>query len=119
MDENTIAKTNMRDVAENTEQDSSSSSSSSSNKNTTSGDTETGDTATNGTDTGGAPDMGEMGGPMGGGGGMPGEMTIQATDTNEWLVPMTAAGIVSGTVIVAAVVVCLMMFRLEKKLKKD
>ena len=37
----------------------------------------------------------------------------------EWLAPMVGAGITSGVVIIAAVVLGWMMMRLEKKLKKN
>ena len=66
-------------------------------------------------------EMGEMdgmsGGPMGGG-GFPGEMTMVQSETNEWLAPMVGAGITSGVVIIAAVVIGWMIMRVEKKLKK-
>ena len=63
-------------------------------------------------------DMGDMsGGPMGGG-GFPGEMTVVQNDTNEWLAPMVGAGITSGVVIIAAVVIGWMIMRREKKMKK-
>ena len=55
------------------------------------------------------------GGPMGGG-GFPGEMTaMTATETNEWLVPMTATGIISSTIILATLAVCLTIFFANKK----
>lgn len=63
-------------------------------------------------------DMGNMGGGPMGGGGFPGEMTVVQNDTNEWLAPMVGAGITSGVVIIAAVVIGWMIIRLEKKLKK-
>ncbi len=54
------------------------------------------------------------GGPMGG--GFPGEMTAMTTvETNEWLVPMTATGIISGTIILATIAVCLTIFFTNKK----
>ena len=62
-------------------------------------------------------DAGGMGGPMGGG-GFPGEMTMVQNETNEWLAPMVGAGITSGVVIIAAVVIGWMIMRLEKKIKK-
>lgn len=63
-------------------------------------------------------DMGNMGGGPMGGGGFPGEMTVVQNDTNEWLAPMVGAGITSGVVIIAAVVIGWMIIRLEKKSKK-
>ncbi len=103
MEEETVAKNNKREVAESTDDT------------TTSENTDMLD--------GERPEMpedmedAEMGsGPMGG--GFPGEMaTMSATETNEWLVPMTATGIISGTIILATVAVCLTMFFLNKKRK--
>ena len=58
----------------------------------------------------------EMGGGPMGGGGFPGEMTtMTAAETNEWLVPMTATGIISGTIILATVAVCLTIFFTNRK----
>ena len=58
----------------------------------------------------------EMGGGPMGGGGFPGEMTaMTAIETNEWLVPMTATGIISGTIILATVAVCLTIFFTNRK----
>ena len=106
MEENTVAKKNKNEVAENT--------------NTTS--TDTLDTTLDGERPETPEDMEEMQGMQGGpmGGGFPGEMTtMQGSDTNEWLAPMVGAGITSGVVIIAAVVLGWMMMRLEKKLKKN
>lgn len=57
------------------------------------------------------------GGPIGGeNGGLPGQMTtMAASGTNEWLIPMTATGIISGAIALATVTVCLTMFFLNKK----
>ncbi len=54
------------------------------------------------------------GGPMGG--GFPQEMmTTTIEDTDEWLVPMTATGIISGTIVLAATAICVMTWWLNKK----
>ena len=101
MEEETVAKNNKREVAESTDD-------TATNENTDMLDSE-------------RPEMPEdmenmeMGsGPMGG--GFPGEMTtMTTTETNEWLVPMTATGIISGTIVLAAVAVCLTIFFTRKK----
>lgn len=54
-----------------------------------------------------------QGGPMSGN-DFRGE-TVAVAETNEWLVPMTATGIVSGSIILAAVAVCLTIFFTNKK----
>lgn len=62
------------------------------------------------------PEMPEdmSGGPMGG--GFPGQMSTGViTDTNEWLVPMTATGIISGVIVIATVAICLTMVFLNRK----
>ena len=57
------------------------------------------------------------GGPMNG--GFPNEMNAGTiANTNEWLVPMSCAGVVAGSVILSTVAICLMFLRLERKLKK-
>lgn len=94
MEEEMIAKVNKREVAETTDE--------------TSTDTLDGE----------RPEMPEEmegmgGGPMGG--GFQGEMTMATNDTNEWLVPMTATGIISGVMILATVAVCLTIFFTNKK----
>lgn len=64
-----------------------------------------------------------QGGPMmnGGmmGGGMPTEMT--ASTQNEWLVPMTATGIIAGSIVMSAVAICIMIWFAGKKIgsRKD
>ena len=60
-------------------------------------------------------DMEQTGGPMGG--GFPGQMTTGkvANTTNEWLIPMTATGIISGTMILATIAICLTIFFTRKK----
>lgn len=70
--------------------------------------TESSDT-TNSTSTE-RPEMPTGGGPNGG--GFPGEMTnaTVASSTNEWLVPMTATGIISGTIVLATIAICLTFF---------
>lgn len=59
-----------------------------------------------------------MGGFQGNGGGFPGEMTtgtVATTETNEWLVPMTATGIISGAIVLAAAAICVTMVILKKR----
>ena len=113
MEEETIAKNNKnREIAEGEG----------------SADATTGDTTTGDTLDGERPEMPEEMGEMGemdgmssgsmGGGGFPGEMTMVQSETNEWLAPMVGAGITSGVVIIAAVVIGWMIMRVEKKLKK-
>ncbi|MBQ3348685.1 hypothetical protein IJG90_04205 [Candidatus Saccharibacteria bacterium] len=58
-------------------------------------------------------DMGQ-GGPMGSG-FSGGATTMAATETNEWLVPMTATGIIAGTIVAATVAICLMIWFTGKK----
>ncbi len=56
------------------------------------------------------------GGPMGG--ERPEEMALTSTTSeNEWLVPMTAAGIVAGSVIISAIAICIMIWRFGCKCK--
>ena len=84
----------------------------------TNSDPSTGD----GTETNEMPEMPSdmTGGMQGGMGGFRGEMmTAAAPSSNEWLVPMTAAGIISGSIILAAVAICIMLFRVEKKMPKN
>ncbi|MBQ6375828.1 hypothetical protein IJJ37_02790 [Candidatus Saccharibacteria bacterium] len=47
--------------------------------------------------------------------GEPGTLATTATGSNEWLVPMTATGIISGAIILSAVAVCLTIFLTRKK----
>ncbi len=54
------------------------------------------------------------GGPMG---GERPEMTTSTTSENEWLVPMSAAGVVAGSVIVSAIAICIMIWRFGCKCK--
>ncbi len=50
------------------------------------------------------------GGPMGG--ERPEEMALTSTTSeNEWLVPMSAAGVVAGSVIVSAIAICIMIWK--------
>lgn len=56
-----------------------------------------------------------QGGPMGRGGFDQAMVAGTVEDTNEWLVPMTATGIISGTIVVAAAAICVMMWWLNKK----
>lgn len=105
MEEETIAKNNnKREVAESTDE-------------TTSTDTLDGERPEMPED-GAMPTDGEMTGenmPMMGG-GMPNElMTSTSTSTNEWLIPMTCTGIVSGVMVVATAVICFMIYRFGKK----
>lgn len=106
MEEETIAKTTTRrELAETTD--------GSTTTDTTNTETQTMPEMPADTATGEMPEN-MNGGPMGG--GFPGEMTsMTATETNEWLVPMTATGIISGAIILAAVAVCLTIFFANKK----
>ncbi len=77
--------------------------------------------AGDGAEMNGVPEMpsdleGEMQGGMG---GFRGEMMTAIPSSNVWLVPMTATGIISGSIILAAVAICIMLFRVEKKLPKN
>lgn len=54
------------------------------------------------------------GGPMG---GERPEMTTGITSENEWLVPMSAAGVVAGSVIVSTIAICIMIWRFGCKCK--
>ena len=82
--------------------------------------TEPVDNSAEGSESNGRPELPENmqgGGPMGG--VMPGQMsTSMGTSSNEWLVPMSCAGVVSGIVVIATAVICYMLSRLEKKLKR-
>lgn len=56
------------------------------------------------------------GGPMGG--ERPEEMSLTSTTSeNEWLVPMSAAGVVAGSVIISAIAICIMIWRFGCKCK--
>ncbi len=56
------------------------------------------------------------GGPMSG--ERPEEMALTSTTSeNEWLVPMTAAEIVAGSVIISAIAICIMIWRFGCKCK--
>ncbi len=56
------------------------------------------------------------GGPMGG--ERPEEMSLASTTSeNEWLVPMSAAGVVAGSVIISAIAICIMIWRFGCKCK--
>ncbi|MBR2830847.1 hypothetical protein IKE83_00615 [Candidatus Saccharibacteria bacterium] len=59
--------------------------------------------------------MGQGGPIMGGfnGGGF--QATTAATTGNEWLIPMTATGIISGVIAIAAVAICLTIWFSGKK----
>ena len=57
-----------------------------------------------------------QGGPGMMGGGMASTMTT--TQSNEWLIPMTATGIISGTIAIAAAAICIVIW-LTNKRKKD
>lgn len=60
-------------------------------------------------------DMGQGGPMMGGfnGGGF--QTTTVTTSGNEWLIPMTATGIISGVIVAAAVAICLTIWFSGKK----
>lgn len=109
MKEETIAKTTTRrELAEMTD--------GSSTTDTTNTETQTMPEMPADTATGEMPEN-MNGGPMGG--GFPGEMTaMTAIETNEWLVPMTATGIISGTVILAAAAICLTIFFTNRRKTK-
>ena len=67
--------------------------------------------------------MGQGGPMMDGGmmGGMLGEMAGTVATTNEWMIPMTATGIIAGSIVAAAVAVCVTLWVVGKKIiaKKD
>lgn len=47
-------------------------------------------------------------------GGMPEMTTTTQTVENEWLVPMTCTGIISGVIVVAAVAICFMLYKFRR-----
>ena len=100
MEEELIAKNNNYEITEN--------------EDATSADISTG------VSNGERPEMPENTSEAGGGpmsGSFPAEMMMAQNDANEWLAPMVGAGITSGVVIAAAVVIGWMIMRLEKRLK--
>lgn len=62
----------------------------------------------------GMPEDMQGGGPMGG--RFSQEMVAGTVEgTNEWLIPMTATGIISGAIVLVGVAICVMMWWLNKK----
>lgn len=47
-------------------------------------------------------------------GGMPEMATTTQAVENEWLVPMTCTGIISGVIVVAAVAICFMLYKFRR-----